>query len=121
MKTQKELKAEYKTKKFKIGVFQIRNLVNNKIYVDGSLNLDSIWNRNRLELNFGSHRNKELQKEWKTLGEDKFAYEILSEIDQKEGEEKDYSLEVKLLTEMFIEELSPFGDRGYHKMKNTLK
>jgi len=121
MKTQKELKAEYKTKKFKIGVFQIRNLVNDKIYVDGSVNLDSIWNRNRVELNLGSHHNTALQSDWKIMGEDKFKYEILSEIDQKEGEEKDYSLEVKLLTEMFIDELSPFGDRGYHKMKNTLK
>jgi hypothetical protein len=114
MKSQKELKEEYKAKKFRIGVFQIRNTINGKIYIDGSLDLNAIWNRNRVELNFGTHRNNVLQKEWKEFGEENFRYEILSEIDQSDGEQIDYKKEVKLLTEMFVDELKPFMDKGYN-------
>lgn len=114
MKTQRELKEEYKQKKFKIGVFQIRNAVNGKIYVGSSLNLDAIWNRNRMELNFDGHRNKALQNEWKEFGEDNFRFEILSEIEQKDGDSTNYAKEVRELEKLFIDELKPFGQSGYH-------
>lgn len=117
MKSKKELRDEYKTKKFRIGVFQIRNAVNGKVYVDCSIDLDAIWNRTRMELNFGNHRNDTLQKEWKEFGEDSFKYEILSEIKQKDADNVDYNSEVKVLTEMFIDELKPFADKGYNKLK----
>jgi hypothetical protein len=91
MKTKKELKDAYKMTKFKIGVFQIRNIVNEKIYVDSSVNLDAIWNRNRMELAAGHHRNEMLQKEWKEFGEENFRFEILSEIEQKDNDNIDYN------------------------------
>ena len=117
MKPQKELKNEYKMKKFRIGVFQIRNVVNGKIYVESSPNLDAIWNRHRVELNFGNHRNEVLQKEWNEFGPENFRFEILSEIQQNENEQTDYNKEAKQLAEMFIEDLRPFGEKGYNKMK----
>lgn len=43
MKAQKDLKAEYKQKKTKMGVFQIRNTVTGKILLGSGLNLDAIW------------------------------------------------------------------------------
>ncbi|GAB4034253.1 GIY-YIG nuclease family protein [Spirosoma gilvum] len=117
MKTNKELKEAYRQKKFRIGIFQIRNMVNGKIYIGGSLNLEAIWNRNRMELNFGGHRNETLQREWKEFGEANFVFEILSEIEQKEGSTIDYSKEVKELEKLYIDELQPFADKGYHKQK----
>ncbi|HRI60690.1 MAG TPA: GIY-YIG nuclease family protein [Saprospiraceae bacterium] len=114
MKTKKELREEYKLIKFKIGVFQIRNIVNNKIFIDSSVNLDKIWNRHRVELNFGNHRNTVLQKDWKEFGENNFKFEILSEIEQREDPTIDYAREAKLLAQMFIEELQPFGEKGYN-------
>ena len=114
MKTKKELKEAYKLIKFKIGVFQIRNMVNNKIFIDSSVNLDKIWNRHRVELNFGNHRNAVLQKEWKEFGEGNFQFEILSEIEQREDPTIDYAKEAKLLAQLFIEELKPFGEKGYN-------
>lgn len=115
--TRKELINEYKNMKFRMGVFQIRNTANNKIYVESSPNLDKIWNRHRLELQFGGHRNAELQKEWKEFGEDNFVFEILAEIEQKEDSTLDINKELKLLEQMYVEELQPFGDRGYHARK----
>ena len=113
MKSRKELKEEYKQMKFPIGVFQIRNTVNNKIYVESSIDLNAIWHRHRLQLNVGNHLNAELQKDWKELGEEKFRYEILEEIEQKDPA-KDYAKEAKVLEQMYIEELQPFDEKGYN-------
>lgn len=115
MKTNKELKEEYKQLKFKIGVFQIRNKINDKIYIDSSVNLDAFWNRNCAQLNFGNHPNAALQSDWKTFGEDNFVYEILSEIKQKDDEQLDYAKEAKQLAALFIDELKPFDEKGYNK------
>jgi hypothetical protein len=115
MKSNKAFKDDYKQKKFRIGVFQIRNTINEKIFIGSSVNLEAAWNRNRSELNFGGHRNESLQKEWKEFGEEAFRFEVLSEIDQKDEENTDYGREVKKLEEMFVDELQPFGEKGYHR------
>lgn len=114
MKSNKELKDHYKEKKFKIGVFQIRNISNNKLYIEGSLDLEAIWNRHKFQLNAGLHQNINLQNEWKFFGQDNFIYEILSELKQDESKIIDYRKEVKELERMFIEELQPFEVNGYH-------
>ncbi len=114
-KTKKELKEEYKNMKFDMGVFQIRNTANDKIFVDSGTNMNAKWNRNRLQLNFGNHPNKELQKDWNTFGEESFEFEIVSELEHKENENIDYQKEVKLLEEMMMEELKPYEDKGYNK------
>ena len=114
MKSNKELKAEYKQMTFKMGVYQIRNKVDNKILLGSSNNLDAIWNRHRFTLNMGSHRNKALQDDWKLHGEDQFIYEILEEIDQ-EDDSLDYTKELETLEEMYRDELQPFHPKGYNK------
>lgn len=111
----KELKEAYKERKFKMGVYQIRNTVNGKIFVDGSTNLESIWKRYRFELSMGGHKNAALQQDWKTFGEENFVFEVLSEIAEQEDQTPDYNKEVKLLKEMYLEELQPFEERGYNK------
>jgi hypothetical protein len=114
MKSKKELKDGYKEMKFKIGVFQIRNIVNNKIYIESSTDLVAIWNRNRFQLRNGLHNNVSLQKDWKEFGEENFVYEILSEIKQDDTKATDYRKEAKQLEAMFIEELQPFDEKGYN-------
>ncbi len=114
MQTKKELKDAYKQMKFQMGVFQIRNTVNHKIFIESSVNLTAIWNRHRVQLNFGSHPNVELQRDWKALGEDKFRYEILDEIQEVEGQQVDYRKQLKILEAMYMEELQPYGEKGYH-------
>lgn len=101
--------------KFKMGVFQIRNTLNNKIFIGSSTNLDAIWNRHRVQLNAGMHPNTALQQDWKQLGAEIFAYEILSEIEQKDTDTKDYNEEVKELEALYVDDLQPFDDKGYNK------
>lgn len=119
MTTKTELKEAYKLIKFKAGVFQIRNTSNGKIFIGSNINLDKIWNRIAFELNFGSFKNTELQNDWKIFGENNFAYEILSVIEEKEGEQIDIQREIKILEKMFLEELQPFGEKGYNKIKKS--
>lgn len=116
MKTHKELKEEYKQMKSQIGVFQIRNTVSGKVFVGSSTNLKAIWHRTKLQLNFGNHPNQELQQDWKELGETAFVYEIVSEIQQSDDNmNKNYEEEARQLEGMFLEEIQPFGERGYNK------
>lgn len=118
MKSKKEIKDSYKEMKFRIGVFQIKNTVNNKIYIECSTDLVAIWNRHKFQLNGGLHPNDNLQKEWNEFGEENFKYEILSEITQNDIKTIDhYRREAKQLEAMFIEELQPFGDKGYNTEK----
>lgn len=117
MKSKKEIKDKYKEMKFKIGVFQLRNIDNHKIYVESSTDLVAIWNRHRFQLKNGLHPNIYLQKEWSEFGEKKFIFEILSEIKQDDAKTTDYRKEVKQLETMFIEELQPFDDNGYNIKK----
>jgi len=114
VKTHKEMKQEYKLRKTRKGVYQIKNTKNGNILVGSSMDLNAIWNRQRTQLNFGSHPNTKLQKEWKEFGEDSFEYTIISEIEEKEDEIKDYKKEVKELEELYIQELQPFGSIGYN-------
>ncbi|MBK8515333.1 MAG: GIY-YIG nuclease family protein [Saprospiraceae bacterium] len=117
MKSKKELKDIYKEHKSRIGVFQIRNLINNKIFIEWSSDLQNIWNRHKFQLNSGLHPNIQLQKDWNEYGQDNFSYEILSEIKQEDVETTDFRKEAKQLELMFIEELQPFGDKGYNIKK----
>lgn len=117
MKTRKELKEEYKQMKFRMGVFQIKNMVNGRVFIGSSTDLKAIWYAQKLQLNMGMHQNSDLQKEWKEFGADNFIYEILEEIKQTEDKPTDYAKEVKALEEIMIEELQPYEAKGYHKKK----
>jgi len=118
MSTKKEQKDSYKKLKFKVGVFQIKNIVTQKIFIGSSIDLDASWNRIKMELKFGSYPILDLQNDWKNYGEENFVYEILTEIKQEDdGLIHNYRKEAKQLEEMFIDELQPFEDRGYHHKK----
>jgi hypothetical protein len=115
-KTRKELVAEYKELKHPMGVYQIRNTENNKVYVAGSLNLRAAWNQEQFKLDGGLHMNAALQSDWKTFGKDKFAFEVLFEL-KLADDAADPRAQVKELETMTIEEVQPFGDRGYNIRK----
>ena len=115
MKTRKELKEEYKQMKFKMGVFQIKNNINGKIFIGSSLDLKAIWYAQKLQLDIGMHQNSELQKDWKEFGSENFIYEILDEINQTDDKPIDYKKEIKTLEDMIIDELQAFEENGYNK------
>ncbi|MDX8340436.1 GIY-YIG nuclease family protein [Draconibacterium sp. IB214405] len=106
MKTRKEIKEEYKQMKFSMGVFQVKNRSNNKVFIDNSVDIASKWNRHKTELKFGNHKNRELQNDWNEKGEDNFDLEILSELKQDDKKVINYAKELKLLQQMLIDEMN---------------
>lgn len=102
-----------------MGVFQIRNLENGKVFVGSTMNLAGIFNRFKFELKTGNHLNKSLQKDWNEFGADNFAFEILEEVFPRENPEYNYKSDVECLEDLWLEKLEPYGDKGYNKPKKT--
>ena len=92
-KRNKELKLAYKMAFPVTGVFAIRNLLNGRCYVDQSSNLTGALNRHRLELKWGVHRNRALQEDWRTHGEEQFRFEILEQVAERKEADFDYAAE----------------------------
>lgn len=84
MNSKKENRQAYKQMKFRAGVFQIRNLQNGKCLLQTTQDLDKAFNSDLFQLNAGLHQNKELQKDWNTMGSEAFAFEIVNELKLKE-------------------------------------
>jgi hypothetical protein len=118
MKTKKDIKREYKERQKPAGVFQIKNTANGKVLLGSSLNLEGPLNAHRFMLTVGSHRNKMLQQEWNEYGPDKFVFEILEVVKVKDDPSFKLSDELALLEEIWLEELQPFGERGYNTGPN---
>ena len=110
----KELKNKYKETLQPMGVYQIRNMVNGKIYVGSSLNLRGIINRHTFQLKAGLHVNKPLQRDFLEVGEANFAFEILDILQPKEEGTGDYAEELKMLEELWRERLRLAIEAGYH-------
>jgi hypothetical protein len=113
----KELKEAYKQTHPPMGVYQIRNLANDKIMVGVALNLPGILNSSKLRLRAGSHPNKRLQAEWKEFGGESFAFEVLDELAATEGAGYDYRADLAFLEALWLEKLEPYGERGYNEKK----
>ena len=59
------------------GIYQIRNLVNNKIYIGSSKNLSTRFYRHRHFLKRNKHHARHLQSSWNKYGKDNFVFEVL--------------------------------------------
>lgn len=60
-----------------IGIYCIRNKINDKRYIGRSLEMQRRWEMHRKELNSNTHKNDYLQNAWNKYGEDNFEFEIL--------------------------------------------
>lgn len=98
-----------------MGVYEIRNRVNEKVFIASALNLPGALNGSKLQLSAGSHPNKALQLEWREFGSDNFVFEILDELAATEGPDHDYRADVAFLEEFWLEKVQPYGERGYNK------
>ena len=113
----KEIKKQYKQTITPMGIIQIKNLVNGKIFIERGKNLPGNLNSVKFQLKIGSFMNQELQKDYNHLGEEKFSFEILDRLEPKEDLSYDYTEDLKILEEMWLEKLQPFDEKGYNKRK----
>ncbi len=72
---------EFKERAVPRGVFAVRCKTTGTAWVDSSPNLTAAKNGLWFTLRLGNHRDKQLQSEWQTHGEDQFEFEVLEELD----------------------------------------
>jgi hypothetical protein len=116
MPGKKELKNQYKQNQPRMGVFQIKNLESGKIFIGRGINVQGKLNSAKFQLKQGSHPVRELQNDYKKLGADKFSFDVLDYLDPKKDDlNYDYTDDLKLLEQMWLEKLQPYGEKGYNK------
>ena len=114
----KEIKRKYKETVQPMGIYQIRNLINGKVFISSSKNLTGKLNSfNFFKLSSASHLNSELGNDCEKYGEDNFVFEVLDRLEPKEDLAYDYSDDLKTLEELWLEKLQPYGEKGYNKLK----
>lgn len=110
---------EYKDSHRPMGVYQIRNTVNGKVWIDSSVNVPAKFNRYRLQLNAGSHPSRTLQADWIELGETAFEFELLEPLEPRSDANYDYAEDLEVLEDLWLEKVGPYGDKGYNERKKT--
>ncbi len=111
----KELKKQYKQTLQPMGIYQVKNLVNGKIFIGSGKNLPGKLNSSKFQLESGSHMNRELQEDFNQYGKKKFSFEIIDYLEPKEEPNYNYSEDLSVLEEMWKEKLQPYGEKGYNK------
>ena len=111
---------EYKETPRPAGVYQVRNSVTGRSLIGSTTDLPGMLNRQRFQLENGSHPDKELQKDWSEFGSDKFEFEILDQLEPSDDPNYDPAEDLISLKNMWIEKLKESGETLYQQsMRGT--
>jgi hypothetical protein len=105
-----------------MGVYQIRNTENGKIFVDKSIDLTASRHRHYFVASMNRPPIAELLEEWKVYGGRRFVFEVLEvihpgETDGAAGADQCRN-ELSALLDVWLEKLQPYGERGYNIRKS---
>lgn len=109
----KELIDSYKQMDTIMGVYQIKNNANGKIFISSFANLKNKWLTIKMQLDMGRHPNSELQEDWNELGEEAFEYSVLEE--RKDESDMDIKWELQQMEKAWLAKLEPYNGKGYNK------
>ncbi len=110
----KALIREYKADRRPMGVFQVRNTLSGKVFLGSTVDLPSMLNRQRAQLQMGAHPNRPLQADWRAHGADAFAFEVLDTLTPSDEAGYDPAADLRTLEAMWLAKVAPFGERGYN-------
>lgn len=100
--------------KFRVGIFQIINKQENRIYLQPTTDLDRGFNSDLFQLKAGLHFNKALQNDWNNLGAENFDVKTFDELTVKDNATPaEINHELKVLLEMHVVELKKIGQLIY--------
>ncbi|HEX7646397.1 MAG TPA: GIY-YIG nuclease family protein [Noviherbaspirillum sp.] len=89
----------------RMGIYAIRDKVTGRVSVGSSRNVDGALNRAQFELRMRSHADKELQAAWNTGGPERFAFEIVDLLTERDDPDFDYAKEMQALEALYRDEL----------------
>ena len=70
-----------------IGIYLIRNKINNKVYVGQSVNIKDRWSNHKRELEKGIHYNDHLQKSYNKYGKTNFEFKVIEYCEKEKLDE----------------------------------
>lgn len=68
-----------------MGIYQIKNIINNKIYIGSSKDINNRWKSHIGLLNNNKHHSWKLQSDWNVFKEDNFKFEIIEIINNSDS------------------------------------
>ena len=113
----KEIIKQYKETIQPMGIYQIKNMKNGKIYIESAKNLRGRINRDKFQLKNNLHLNKEMQIDFNDIGGECFSFEILDHLKPKEDINHDSTEELETLKNLWLEKLQPYKEKGYNTYK----
>lgn len=102
----------YKETALPAGIFRVREITTGRAFIGSSPNLPGMLNRQRFQLEMGSHANKALQADWNERGGASFAFEVLDVLPAPEGP-TDQAEDLATLKELWLERLHAEGAELY--------
>jgi len=111
----KELQRQYKETRRSMGVFRVRNVKNGRYFMGSSADISAMLNRQRFQLDAGSHPNSALQRDWKQLGAEAFVFEALDLLTSPDEPDYQPQGDLRTLEAMWRERLRQTEGPGYHE------
>jgi hypothetical protein len=108
---------EYKETSQPAGIYRVRNTTTGKSLVGSTVNLPGMLNRQRFQLEHGSHPDRELQRDWDELGPDAFEFEALDRLEPRDEPAYDPTEDLRVLKEMWLEKLMTVGEPLYRQSR----
>ena len=108
---------EYKETSQPAGIYRVRNTATGKSLVGASANLTGMLNRQRFQLEHGSHPDRELQRDWNEFGSDAFEFEMLDRLEPRDEPAYDPTEDLRVLKEMWLEKLKEAGELLYRQSR----
>lgn len=117
MDKHKEMKQKYKQNPPRGGVYQIKNLVNGKVFIGSSTSVEAKIRARQFEMKMGgTNFIKDLQADLQEFGFENFTFEVLEYLDPDENSLAVDRQELSLLEAIWLEKMQPYGDKGYNSM-----
>ncbi len=108
---------QYKETPRPAGVYRVRNTVTGKSLVGSTGDLPGMLNRQRFQLENGSHPDRELQSDWNELGSGAFEFEVLDRLEPKHEPAYDPTEDLRVLKEMWLQKLTVSGEPLYRQSR----
>lgn len=105
------------------GIYGIKNLINNKMYIGQAIDIYRRWKEHTTDLNKGIHYNLHLQRSWNLYGQDNFEFlilEICSE-DELNSKEMFYVEQFDAYKNGYNQTCGGDGSLGYKHSQDVIK